>query len=138
MKKHTKLLYSVEKLIQLSASKGFKSLDKIFPETFHEQLKKLLCDLLENYGDVWSKEVNFEACQAEKLLDFDWRLDMRVASRNGTRQNEAFVLFQLESMSSSKENQRKKLAFQMNSSEINTLYNNMKKIKDQLNLLISE
>lgn len=118
--------------------RGFKEIDNLFPENFHEQLKKLLGDLFENYKEIWLKQVDFETCQADKLLDFDWRLDMRVASRNGTKQNEPFVLFQIETMSSQEENQRNKLTFQMNGQEVNTLYNNMKKIKDQLNLLISE
>lgn len=48
------------------------------------------------------------------------------------------MLFQLESMSSVDENKRNSLTFQMNAQELNTLFNNMKKIKDQLNLLVQE
>jgi len=41
-------------------------------------------------------------------------------------------------MSFVEENKRNNLTFQMNSLELNTLFTNLKKIKDQLNLLISE
>lgn len=126
------------KLIEKASNQNFKNLGTIFPENFHEQLKKLLSDLFQTYGDIWEKQINFEVCQADKMLDFDWRLDMRVASRSGTKQNEPFVLFQLETMSSVEENKRNNMTFQMNAQELNTLFTNMKKIKDQLNLLIQE
>ena len=126
------------KLIERCSNQNFKNCINVFHESFHEQLKKLINDLLTNYGDIWEKQINFEVCQADKLLDFDWRLDMRVASRNGTKQKEPFVLFQLETMSSVEENKRNNLTFQMNGQELNTFFTNMKKIKDQLNLLISE
>jgi len=128
----------VIKLIEKASNQNFKNLGAIFPESFHEQLKKLINDLFSTYGDIWEKQINFEVCQADKLLDFDWRLDMRVASRNGMKQNEPFVLFQMETMSSVEENKRNNLTFQMNGQELNTLFTNMKKIKDQLNLLIQE
>lgn len=125
-------------MIERCSSQNFRDFQNVFPENFHEQLKKLISDLFQNYGDIWEKQINFEVCQADKLLDFDWRLDMRVASRSGMKQNEPFVLFQFETMSSTEENKRNNLTFQMNTQELNTLFTNMKKIKDQLNLLISE
>lgn len=63
---------------------------------------------------------------------------MKIASESNSNISEPMIFFELETMSSIRDNSRNSLIFQMNQQEVNNLYNNMKKIKDQLNLLVNE
>lgn len=88
---------------------------------------------------VWEKQINNEISQADKLLDFDWRLDMQLVSQDSlNKKSEPIVFFELETINGKREEGRRNLVFQMNGQELGNFYNNLKKIKEQLNLLVSE
>lgn len=88
---------------------------------------------------VWEKQINNEISQADKLLDFDWRLDMQLISQDSlNKKSEPIVFFELETINGLREEGRNNLVFQMNGQDLGNFYNNLKKIKEQLNLLVSE
>lgn len=70
--------------------------------------------------------------QAEKLIGFDWRLDMQMANQAG-KKSESTALLELETVG---EKGFKTTGFQMGIEQIGALHQNLKKIKDQLNSLI--
>ena len=71
------------------------------------------------------------------MVDFDWRLDMQLSTNKLDKISNPIVFFNIDTLSSTDEGVRKTLNFQMNTQDVNNLFNNLKKIKDQLGLLVS-
>ena len=70
--------------------------------------------------------------QAQKLIEFDWRLDMQMANQAG-KKSESMALLELKTLG---ENGFRNTGFQMGIQQIGAFHQNLKKIKDQLNSLI--
>jgi hypothetical protein len=67
-----------------------------YPESFHEQLRELLANLMEELGETIKKESAMPALP--KLISTDWRVDLQLASNaGGGKIPKALVHFNLDS-----------------------------------------
>ncbi|EGR33627.1 hypothetical protein IMG5_047730 [Ichthyophthirius multifiliis] len=145
-----KMLVSLVKLLEKAAQNNFKNIANIFPLDFHEQLKNMLVEMFESYGDsktqinkfkikiklkVWRKNMNSSIQQGDTLIDIDWRIDLQVATHNNQKINRPVMFVQLETQGI--KNEMKTVNFQLNSVELNVFHNNLMKIKDQLQQIIN-
>ena len=72
------------------------------------------------------------------MLDFDWRLDNKIASSRDQDKQNINVYLKLESYNKEKDNQIKCDMFQLNEGELNTFYESLLKVKNQLASLVGK
>ncbi|KRW99535.1 hypothetical protein PPERSA_02393 [Pseudocohnilembus persalinus] len=110
-------------------------MEKFFPSDFPEELRNLLIDSLQNNGQKWVQTVNTNISQANRMVDLDWRLDIQVSTYNEVKAKHPVANIQME-IANPQKNDAKTLNFQMNNNEINSFHNQLKKIKEQLQMLV--
>ncbi|CAD8144240.1 unnamed protein product [Paramecium pentaurelia] len=107
---------------------------QLFPSTFDQQLAKLLTDSILQISELCDKITNREICQADSLIDIDWRVDIQIQTHNQQKVNMPVLFLQLETLNTQK-NTKENVTFQLNQNEVNNFHNNLCKIKEQLQTL---
>ncbi len=75
--------------------------------------------------------------QSEKLLNLDWRIDIELGNNLAERTQNPLAFVQIDSLKKDT-NEVNSIVFQLNKQELNNLYENFNKIKDQIDMLVSE
>ncbi|CAD8137049.1 unnamed protein product [Paramecium octaurelia] len=107
---------------------------QLFPSNFDQQLAKLLTDSILQISELCDKITNREICQADSLIDIDWRVDIQIQTHNQQKVNMPVLFLQLETLNTQK-NTKENVTFQLNQNEVNNFHNNLCKIKEQLQTL---
>lgn len=80
---------------------------------------------------------NENIVQSEKLLNFDWRLDLELGNNVTEKTQNPVAFVQIDSLKKDT-NEINSSVFQLNKQEINNLFENFNKIKDQIDMLVSD
>ncbi|CAD8056259.1 unnamed protein product [Paramecium sonneborni] len=107
---------------------------QIFPSNFDQQLARLLTDSIIQISELCDKITNREICQADSLIDIDWRVDIQIQTHNQQKVNMPVLFLQLETLNT-QTNTKENVTFQLNQNEVNNFHNNLCKIKEQLQTL---
>jgi hypothetical protein len=89
--------------------------------------------MLLDWGELIAKEIT----ESSTFVGIDWRLDVQVSTDSEKKTSNPLVFLDIESHDSDA-NKLKTTSYQLNKQELLNLYDNFNKIKEQINLLVSE
>mmetsp|Transcript_45643 Transcript_45643/g.143308 ORF Transcript_45643/g.143308 Transcript_45643/m.143308 type:complete len:151 (-) Transcript_45643:22-474(-) len=109
---------------------------KMLPEEISEQLAKLIAQIVVHHFPTWREQLLQSQISGPKLLDVDWRVDIKSASDLLPRMAAPTCVVELQVQ----EGQRRKdelpgvknVAFEMSKEEITTMIQGLEKIRNQL------
>lgn len=111
-----------------------ETIAEIFPEDFHPQLGNLISKIIVAKHDEWRSQSL--GALVPKLVNFDWRLDLKSASNQLSRMSVPTVLINMEVQQRIKkvtiEPEVEKIQFEMSKESLDTMLEGLRKIKDQL------
>ena len=86
---------------------------------------------------AWQGQIMGDLVQGSKMIDFDWRMDVQLGTDSMEKTQNTIVFMQIDSLNKDK-NEYGSTTFQLNKQELLNLFENFKKIKEQINLIVSE
>ncbi|KAM8818789.1 COMM domain-containing protein 9 [Rhynchonycteris naso] len=92
------LLRALHRLTRLAAFRDLSSAEAIlalFPENFHQNLKHLLTKIILEHVSTWRTEAQKTLISLPRLVDLDWRVDIKTASDSISRMAVPTCLLQL-------------------------------------------
>ncbi|XP_030056661.1 COMM domain-containing protein 9 [Microcaecilia unicolor] len=92
------LICSLHKLTRHVVFRGLTSAEDIlslFPENFHQSLKKLLTKIILENLTVWRSETEMSQISLPRLVDMDWRVDIKTSSDSISRMAVPTCLLQM-------------------------------------------
>nr|XP_033783823.1 TNF receptor-associated factor 6 isoform X3 [Geotrypetes seraphini] len=84
----SQLICSLHKLTRHVLFRGLTAAEDIlglFPENFHQSLKKLLTKIILENLAAWRSEAEISQISLPRLVDMDWRVDIKTASDSVSR-----------------------------------------------------
>ncbi|KAM3138921.1 hypothetical protein pb186bvf_008934 [Paramecium bursaria] len=127
------MIFSLVKLIEQSEKVEWdtQKMLNLLPQDIDEQLGQTIIEAIQSISPLCDKITNREICQADSLIDIDWRIDVQIQTHNQSKVNMPVLFLQLETLNS-QTNEKNNVTFQLNQNEVNNFYNNLQKIKEQL------
>lgn len=111
-------------------------LAQLFPAGFHPNLQKLLSKLLQTHLAEWREAALQCEVSAPKLMDFDWRVDMKTSSNHLSRMSVPTVLVEMELQETPQRVHEmpgvRKVNFELSKETLTTMLDGLSKIRDQL------
>ncbi|XP_028917377.1 COMM domain-containing protein 9 [Ornithorhynchus anatinus] len=92
------LIRSLHSLTSQVAYQGLTSAEDIlalFPENFHQSLKNLLTKIILEYVPTWRNEAQTNQISLPRLVDLDWRVDIKMSSDSISRMAVPTCLLQM-------------------------------------------
>ncbi|KAM8968826.1 COMM domain-containing protein 9 [Sarcophilus harrisii] len=92
------LIRALHRLTRLAAYQDLSTGEEIlalFPENFHQNLKNLLTKIIMEHVPAWRKEAQANQISLPRLVDLDWRVDVKMASDSITRMAVPTCLLQM-------------------------------------------
>ncbi|XP_004607964.2 COMM domain-containing protein 9 [Sorex araneus] len=92
------LLQALHRLTSLVVFRNLSSAEAIlalFPEDFHQSLKNLLTKILLEHLSAWRTEAQNNQISLPRLVDLDWRVDVKTASDSISRMAVPTCLLQM-------------------------------------------
>ncbi|XP_064386829.1 COMM domain-containing protein 9-like [Halichondria panicea] len=134
-----KLLTSLGALITTVLYEGLAdsaSIATLFPENFHKNLKGLLSDTIAKNLPDWKSQALQNQVSLPRLVDFDWRVDVKTSSDTAVRMAQPTCLLQMK-ISESPEVQNempamRSLNVEFSKETLDTMLDGLGKIRDQL------
>uniref|UniRef100_A0A8C3YUL1 COMM domain containing 9 n=1 Tax=Catagonus wagneri TaxID=51154 RepID=A0A8C3YUL1_9CETA len=83
-----KLLQALHRLTRLAVFCDLSSAEAIlalFPENFHQNLKNLLTKIILEHLSTWRAEAQANQISLPRLVDLDWRVDVKTSSDSISR-----------------------------------------------------
>ncbi|XP_075401987.1 COMM domain-containing protein 9 [Tenrec ecaudatus] len=92
------LLQALYQLTRLAVFRDLSSAPEIlalFPENFHPNLKNLLTKIILEHISTWRTEAQANQISLPRLVDLDWRVDIKTSSDSISRMAEPTCLLQM-------------------------------------------
>lgn len=92
------LLQALHRFTRLVAFRDLSSADAIlalFPENFHQNLKNLLTKIVLEHISTWRTEAQANQISLPRLVDLDWRVDIKTSSDSISRMAVPTCLLQM-------------------------------------------
>ncbi|XP_003385410.1 PREDICTED: COMM domain-containing protein 9-like [Amphimedon queenslandica] len=109
---------------------------KIFPDDFHNDLRKLLSDIIVKNMSEWRTEASKSQVSLPRLVDFDWRVNIKSASDSVSRMAAPTCLLQMKvqpsPVNSSELPNLESINVEFNKEKLDTMLDGLGKIRDQL------
>lgn len=128
--------------IGISVYENTTNLAPLFPEKFHPGVKSLVLDkILPSQLTSWRKLASENTISLPRLIQLDWRIDLKRASDSLSSMNIPTVLVQLgienptTHVDQLHKQTERKITFELNKQTLETLVDGLQKIKGQLNSL---
>uniref|UniRef100_A0A8C6CBL9 COMM domain containing 9 n=1 Tax=Monodon monoceros TaxID=40151 RepID=A0A8C6CBL9_MONMO len=83
-----KLLQALHRLTRLVVFRDLSSAEAVlalFPENFHQNLKNLLTKIILEHASTWRAEAQTNQISLPRLVDLDWRVDIKTSSDSISR-----------------------------------------------------
>ncbi|GFR15084.1 COMM domain-containing protein 9 [Trichonephila clavata] len=114
----------------------YESISSLFPDDFHKNLRDLLSKIIaEKYG-TWKNLAANESVSVPKLTEFDWRVDLKMASSKIARMSEPTCILNLKihnpSFPENHEDRFQTLNVELSKEKLDTMLNGLGRIRDQL------
>mmetsp|Transcript_23915 Transcript_23915/g.26546 ORF Transcript_23915/g.26546 Transcript_23915/m.26546 type:complete len:193 (+) Transcript_23915:27-605(+) len=132
------LFASVEQLIRtcLYSNLDQATIPTVFPKGFHPQLIKLLGKIIVRRLPEWKEAVMADLVGPPKLVDFDWRVDMKTSSNCLSRMKVPTVFVAMQLQESPQEKgvlpPMKEVQLELSKQALGTMLEGLGKIRDQL------
>ncbi|XP_036896415.1 COMM domain-containing protein 9 [Sturnira hondurensis] len=92
------LLQALHRLTRLAVFRDLASAEAVlalFPENFHQNLKNLLTRIILEHISTWRTEAQADLISLPRLVDLDWRVDIKTASDSISRMAVPTCLLQM-------------------------------------------
>ncbi|KAM7236076.1 hypothetical protein CapIbe_013262 [Capra ibex] len=92
------LLQALHRLTRLAVFRDLSSAEAIlalFPENFHQNLKNLLTKIILEHISAWRAEAQASQISLPRLVDLDWRVDIKTSSDSISRMAVPTCLLQM-------------------------------------------
>lgn len=92
------LLQALHRLTRLAAFRDLSSAEAVlalFPASFHQNLKNLLAKIILENISAWRAEAQADLISLPRLVDLDWRVDIKTASDSISRMAVPTCLLQM-------------------------------------------
>lgn len=134
-----KLLGAAVNLVKLVLYEGYSdaaAISSVFPENFHKNLKALLAEILANLGPEWRGQSLLQEVSLPRLIDFDWRVDVKTSSDSVTRMAVPTCLVQMKVQDQATNTEHMpgttNVNFELTKQTLDTMLDGLGKIRDQL------
>ncbi|XP_054714955.1 COMM domain-containing protein 9-like [Uloborus diversus] len=135
----TKLFTALTGLIKFILFHGHsthESISSLFPEDFHKNLKDLLSKILSDHFSSWKSAAVTSSISMPRLTEFDWRVDLKMASGKVARMNEPTCILHLKindpGLPENHEDCHQTLNVELSKEKLDTMLHGLGRIRDQL------
>ncbi|EDO35919.1 predicted protein, partial [Nematostella vectensis] len=133
------LTASVVKMVKLALYEGItdaKDMFVMFPDTFHKNLRELLAKLIAENMPSWHASSIHDQVSLPRLVDFDWRVDVKTSSDAITRMSIPTCIMQLQVEETASHGGSmptvRCLNVELTKEKLDTMLDGLGKIRDQL------
>ncbi|XP_058383122.1 COMM domain-containing protein 9 isoform X1 [Diceros bicornis minor] len=139
------LLQALHRLTRLVAFRDLSSAEAIlalFPENFHQNLKNLLTKIILEHVSTWRTEAQANQISLPRLVDLDWRVDIKTASDSISRMAVPTCLLQMKiqedpSLCGDKPSVSA-VTVELSKETLDTMLDGLGRIRDQLSAVASK
>lgn len=132
----------LESLISLVSAAMFecltepKAISELFPGNFHKNLRELITKIIAENMPLWRTNAVNEQVSLPKLVDFDWRVDVKTSSNAISRMSMPTCIMQLQVQENAAEKNAmpavRRLNVELTKEKLDTMLDGLGKIRDQL------
>lgn len=113
-----------------------KAVYDLFPENFHKNLRELISKIIAENMPLWRTNAINEQVSLPKLIDFDWRVDVKTSSNVISRMSMPTCIMQLQVQENATEQNSmpsvRRLNVELTKEKLDTMLDGLGKIRDQL------
>uniref|UniRef100_A0A0B7ANP7 COMM domain-containing protein n=1 Tax=Arion vulgaris TaxID=1028688 RepID=A0A0B7ANP7_9EUPU len=117
-------------------SKDAQAIFSLFPNGFHKNLRDLLTKIIIDNMTTWSSEAIHTQVSLPKMLDFDWRVDIKTSSDSIARMAVPTCILDLEIQKNpthvNKSHEIENVNVELSKETLDTMLDGLGKIRDQL------
>ncbi|XP_060118242.1 COMM domain-containing protein 9 [Heteronotia binoei] len=139
------LICSLHSLLRHVVHQGLASPEEIlslFPEGFHQNLKNLLTKIILENLSAWRNEVQAGQISLPRLIDMDWRVDIKTSSDSVSRMAVPTCLLQLKIQEDAalcgNDLATSALTIELNKQTVDTMLDGLGRIRDQLSAVANK
>lgn len=131
------MIESVRKLVKIAVYENSASIDPLFPSNFHKDLKNLILQIINARLPQWKEDALRNQCSLPKLIDFDWRIDIKRASDTILEMKPTptlLVQLKVDNVGSTidKEKETESIDIELSKQTLEIMLDGLSKIKNQL------
>lgn len=113
-----------------------KAVYDLFPENFHKNLRELISKIIAENMPLWRTNAINQQVSLPKLIDFDWRVDVKTSSSVISRMSMPTCIIQLQVQENAVEQNSmpsvRRLNVELTKEKLDTMLDGLGKIRDQL------
>lgn len=113
-----------------------KAVYDLFPENFHKNLRELISKIIAENMPLWRTNAINQQVSLPKLIDFDWRVDVKTSSNVISRMSMPTCIIQLQVQENAVEQNSmpsvRRLNVELTKEKLDTMLDGLGKIRDQL------
>ncbi|XP_068115835.1 COMM domain-containing protein 9 [Hyperolius riggenbachi] len=135
----TQVVRALHALTQHVVYKGLTSAEQIlaiFPDNFHQNLKNLLTKIILDNVSAWRTEAQNASISLPRLVDLDWRVDIKTSSDSVTRMAVPTCLLQMKIQEDpdllGPDSAASTLTMELSKETLDTMLDGLGRIRDQL------
>ncbi|XP_006883824.1 PREDICTED: COMM domain-containing protein 9 isoform X2 [Elephantulus edwardii] len=140
-----KLLQALHCLTRLAVFRDLSSAEAllaVFPENFHQNLKNLLTKIILEHISTWRTEAQANQISLPRLVDLDWRVDIKTSSDSISRMAVPTCLLQMKIQGDPSrcggEPSTSAVTMELSREMLDTMLNGLGRIRDQLSAVASK
>jgi hypothetical protein len=118
------------------AGDGTITSEQLFPSGFHEQLGALLCKIISTHRVEWRQSAIVRQPSLPRLLDVDWRVDVKTASDTASQMSVPTVLLRM--TLAGVDGAPQPVLMELSRDSLQTLLESMAKIRSQLQSITTQ
>ncbi|XP_006883823.1 PREDICTED: COMM domain-containing protein 9 isoform X1 [Elephantulus edwardii] len=139
------LLQALHCLTRLAVFRDLSSAEAllaVFPENFHQNLKNLLTKIILEHISTWRTEAQANQISLPRLVDLDWRVDIKTSSDSISRMAVPTCLLQMKIQGDPSrcggEPSTSAVTMELSREMLDTMLNGLGRIRDQLSAVASK
>uniref|UniRef100_A0A8D0BDL5 COMM domain containing 9 n=1 Tax=Salvator merianae TaxID=96440 RepID=A0A8D0BDL5_SALMN len=141
----SQLIHSLHSLTRHTVYRGLTSPEEIlslFPDGFHQNLKNLLTKIILENVSAWRNEAQGSQISLPRLVDMDWRVDIKTSSDTINRMAVPTCLLQLKIQEDptlcGNDFATSALTVELNKQTLDTMLDGLGRIRDQLSAVANK
>ncbi|GBN46025.1 COMM domain-containing protein 9 [Araneus ventricosus] len=124
------------KFVLFHGHSTYDSISSLFPDDFHKNLRDLLSKIIAEKFGTWKSLAAKDSVSVPKLTEFDWRVDLKMASGKIARMSEPTCILHLKihnpGVPENSEDRFQSLNVELSKEKLDTMLNGLGRIRDQL------
>lgn len=129
-------LCSIIKFVLFHGHSSTESIASLFPDDFHKNLRDLLSKIISEKYTSWRTLAVSDSVSVPRLAEFDWRVDLKMASGKLARMSEPTCILHLKihdpGVPENHEDRFQTLNVELSKEKLDTMLHGLGRIRDQL------